>query len=259
MSANINIKQFDDMNVTGKDDRILYDTVHANGVIIGCTTTYLGSNILHVAAGYGVIKGALFQILEHDVEVELSQGGTKLGQLYIKLDLSQEDPIDIIAETADSLTPMTQEDDANFTNGVYEIQLCTFDVGTTIIENLVDTFPTVSDLPSYIQDRIEDNVGVDYTGTASASAVRYERIKVGTTYTEINGTKYMEQTKTLSTSASVTYTFTNAAITTNSVIEIFASIWGIVPDSVTVSAGSCAIVIPKQSSSVSCKVRIYIK
>ena len=104
-----------------------------------------------------------------------------------------------------------------------------------------------------------DSVSVGFTGTASASGVRYQRIGINGSYSEINGTKFMEQTKTLSTSADVTYTFTNAAITADSVIEPYCSIFGVSPSSITVSAGSCAIVIPKYSSAVSCKVRIYIR
>lgn len=106
---------------------------------------------------------------------------------------------------------------------------------------------------------IPSATSIGYTGTASATAVRYQRVGIGSTYTEINGTKYMEQTKTLSTSADVTYTFTNTAITTDSVIEPYASIFGIVPKSISVSAGSCSVVIPKHTSAASCKIRIYIK
>lgn len=106
---------------------------------------------------------------------------------------------------------------------------------------------------------IPSATSIGYTGTASATAVRYQRVGIGSTYTEINGTKYMEQTKTLSTSADVTYTFTNTAITTDSVIEPYASIFGIVPKSISVSSGSCSVVIPKQSTAASCKVRIYIR
>lgn len=116
------------------------------------------------------------------------------------------------------------------------------------------SYNDLSDKPT-----IPSATSIGYTGTASATAVRYQRVGIGSTYTEINGTKYMEQTKTLSTSADVTYTFTNTAITTDSVIEPYCSIFGVSPSSITVSAGSCAIVIPKHSSAVSCKVRIYIK
>jgi hypothetical protein len=106
---------------------------------------------------------------------------------------------------------------------------------------------------------IPSATSIDYTGTASDTGVRYQRVGIGSVYTEIDGTKYMEQTQTLSTSAATTFTFTNAAITADSDIDPRSSIWGIAPSSVTVSAGSCSVVIPAYSSAVSLKVRIYIR
>lgn len=100
---------------------------------------------------------------------------------------------------------------------------------------------------------------IGYTGTASATGVRYQRVGIGTVYTEIDGTKYMEQTKTLSTSTDTTYTFTNAAITADSLIQPFGSIFGIVPSNITTSSGSCVVTIPKHDTAVSLKVRIYIR
>lgn len=100
---------------------------------------------------------------------------------------------------------------------------------------------------------------IGYTGTASATGVRYQRVGIGTVYTEINGTKYMEQTKTLSTSGDTTFTFTNAAINADSLIQPFGSIFGIVPSNITTSAGSCVVTIPKHDTAVSLKVRIYIR
>lgn len=110
-----------------------------------------------------------------------------------------------------------------------------------------------------IVDMIPDATTIEYTGSASATTTRHQRIGIGSTYTEINGTKYMEQIQTLSTSADVSFTFTNSAITSDSVIEPFASIYGIVPKSITASNGSCVVVIPKHDSAVSCKIRIYIR
>lgn len=100
---------------------------------------------------------------------------------------------------------------------------------------------------------------ISYTGTASATGVRYQRVGIGTVYTEIDGTKYMEQTKTLSTSADTTYTFTNAAITADSLIQPYGSIFGVVPSNITTSAGSCVVTIPKHDTAVSLKVRIYVR
>lgn len=103
------------------------------------------------------------------------------------------------------------------------------------------------------------SVTVDSTGTASSSAVSYQRVGVNGSYTEINGTKYMEQTQTVSTSTDTTYTFTNDAITANSVIDVYASEYGINPSNVAVSNGSCVVTIPAQSSAISLGIRIYIK
>ena len=110
-----------------------------------------------------------------------------------------------------------------------------------------------------IKNSIPAATSISYTGTASATGVRYQRVGIGTVYTEIDGTKYMEQTKTLSTSADTTFTFTNAAINADSLIQPFGSIFGIVPSNITASAGSCVVTIPKHDSAVSLKVRIYIR
>lgn len=110
-----------------------------------------------------------------------------------------------------------------------------------------------------IKNSIPAATSISYTGTASATGVRYQRVGIGSTYTEINGTKYMEQTKTLSTSGDTTFTFTNAAITADSVIFPVGSIFGIVPSNITTSAGSCVVTIPKHDTAVSLKVRIYIR
>lgn len=207
------------------------------------------------------------------------------------MDLSDTDePIKLMVETAGTLTPVIQEQNVNINYGVYEINLATFVVDTSTISDLTNVAPyiqpatppetgsyNVSDLTDtsmasddYIpfldtsgdqtkKIALQNLLAVGTTGTASASAVSYQYIKAGGTNYEIKGTKYMEQTKTLSTSGDVTYTFTNSAITTNSVIEPYASIYGIVPKSITVTNGSCVIVIPQYTSAASCKVRIYIK
>lgn len=110
-----------------------------------------------------------------------------------------------------------------------------------------------------IKNSIPAATTIGYTGTASATGVRYQRVGIGSAYTEIDGTKYMEQTKTLSTSGNTTYTFTNSAITADSVIFPVGSIFGIVPSNITTSAGSCVVTIPKHDTAVSLKVRIYIR
>lgn len=109
------------------------------------------------------------------------------------------------------------------------------------------------------QPTIPAATSISHTGTASDTGVRYQRIGIGSTYTEIDGTKYMEQTQTLSTSGDTTFTFTNSAITADSEIWPLSSIYGLSPSDVTVSAGSCVVTIPKHDTAVSLKVRIYIR
>lgn len=95
------------------------------------------------------------------------------------------------------------------------------------------------------------------TGTASASAVSYQRIKKSGSWYEIKGTKYME-TSTKTTANSVdTFTFTNAAILTTSAIDVYADVYGVAPTTVTVSSGSCAVSFSSSDNVTTC--RIYIK
>ena len=70
---------------------------------------------------------------------------------------------------------------------------------------------------------------------------------------------YLEQTVTLSTSASTTVTFTDSSITASSFIEYACSQWDLVPESITGAAGSCTIVLPKVESAQSVTVRIYVR
>ena len=143
MADHITMIQMDEQNVTAKNDRIMYDASHTNGIVKGCEITYVGGNTIHITEGFGIVKGSLFQIDDHDETITLSDIGTKKGQIYVHLDLSSADPLTIVKETAASLTPLEQDEDANFTNGIYDIQLCTFDVGTTTLDNLVTTYPLV--------------------------------------------------------------------------------------------------------------------
>lgn len=70
---------------------------------------------------------------------------------------------------------------------------------------------------------------------------------------------YLEQNVTLSTSQDVTVTFSNAAITSNSRIEPWVSVWGIVPKDVVASNGSCVVTLGKASSADTIKVGIEVK
>ena len=64
-------------------------------------------------------------------------------------------------------------------------------------------------------------------------------------------------TSTTISSATTSYTFSNASITTDSVIDIYDTIFGFSPTNMTVSAGSCTVTFPAQSSSHQIKLFVY--
>lgn len=103
-------------------------------------------------------------------------------------------------------------------------------------------------------------VALDHVGTASATGVHKQVMDINSiTGLVIDGSQYMEQTITTSTSADVTATFTNDAITTDSVIEDFYNVYGISASNIVVTNGQCVVTIPKQSSAFSLGIRIYIR
>ena len=71
-----------------------------------------------------------------------------------------------------------------------------------------------------------------------------------------NKTPTILESTTLSTSAT-SYTFTDDDIKTDSVIDIYDTIFGFTPSNMQTSAGSCTITFPAQSSSHKIKIFIY--
>ena len=71
----------------------------------------------------------------------------------------------------------------------------------------------------------------------------------------------MEQSVTLSTSATTDVTFTNAILTANSVIDVGTSKWGVFPTNVDAetTVGTCVVTMPKVDTAVTVTVRIYVK
>ena len=64
-------------------------------------------------------------------------------------------------------------------------------------------------------------------------------------------------TSTTISAATTSYTFTDAAITTDSVIDIYDDIFGFSPTGITVTTGSAVITFPAQASTHTIKLFIY--
>lgn len=144
MAEYVSMKQVPGGTVTAVDDRILNDINLSNGKIYGCDVAYIGNNMIHINAGYGIIKGGLFEIEDHTEYVEYAESEPTTGQIYLKFDASATDKLVIVKETTADLHVLVQNEDANFESGVYEIPICSFVATTTVLENVVETWPTAS-------------------------------------------------------------------------------------------------------------------
>ena len=140
----ISLVTYNEKTVTPQDDALVYETaLRKSGFIYGCAVTLKSANVLRIAAGHGVIAGRKFTIEAQDINIQLTGSGTVKGRVYIHLDLSNViSPIQILTETAGTLTPPIQNDDVNIINGIYEFNVCEFTVGTSTISDLVNVAPT---------------------------------------------------------------------------------------------------------------------
>lgn len=144
MAEYISMKQVPGGTVTSVDDRILYDINLTNGKIYGCEVSYLGNNMIHINAGYGVIKGGLFEIEDHTEYVDFAESEPTPGQIYLHFDAAAQDKLTIVKETSATAHQLVQNEDANYESGVYEIQICTFTATTTALTDVTETWPTAS-------------------------------------------------------------------------------------------------------------------
>lgn len=144
--ATIDLITYDQKMVTPKDDALIHQFGISNGVLYGCEVTLANSNTLHITGGQGVIYGRQWEIAEGDITVTLPASGSLKGRLYVKIDLSNTtNPIELLVQTAVTLPDLTDDDQINVDNSVSELELCTFDVSSLTISNLVRTVEQVAD------------------------------------------------------------------------------------------------------------------
>lgn len=142
----IQLVTYANQTVTPTNDAIIYErAVGQNGIFNGCTVTVSGNSV-NITGGYGLICGREFEIEAESITITLSGSGTILGRLYVRLDLADADtPIQLLTSTGETLPALQQDSDVNYTNGVYEMELATFDVGVSSLSNVVETYHTIED------------------------------------------------------------------------------------------------------------------
>ena len=144
--ASIVLKTFKGGNVTPLNDAIIFQTaIPGAGIFKGCEITAARGNILHISQGYGIIKGRFFEMYENEVSVQLAETGQTLnGRLYIHMDLSNADePIKIMTETAETLSTLLMDQNVNYNNSSYDLELAVFKVDAGGVRNLTQVFPSV--------------------------------------------------------------------------------------------------------------------
>jgi len=168
MADNIRLITFSGQTVKAVNDANVYEAaLGVGGVKYGCEVTAASSgNTIHITAGNGVLCGRAFEIFETDIPIQLSGSGTLQGRVYLHLDLSNaEEPIQIMTETGSRLTPPIQQEDVNVTNGIYEINLATFEVTTSAITNVVNVAPQLETRWRKIEYSLDVTSGQKFTFT----------------------------------------------------------------------------------------------
>ena len=159
--ASISLKQYDGSIVRPKDDALLYDMiVNQNGYIHGCNVTWLGGNQIKIAAGFGIIKGRVFEITEQTVYAKLPSvsGQSYYGYLYIRVDLSNtSEPIAIYTDVTATewLTEngdFDQDDDMNYINGMWEMVIAEYRATNTAITSFTTVWEKVTGVYTTIKD-----------------------------------------------------------------------------------------------------------
>ena len=140
----IQLVTYANQTVTPMNDAIIYErAIDQNGIFNGCNVT-VTSNEVHITGGYGIICGREFVVNSEVITVTLAPSGTLDGRLYVRLDLADADaPIQLLTATGNSLPPLTQDADVNYTNGVYEMELATFTVGVSALSDCTETFEEI--------------------------------------------------------------------------------------------------------------------
>lgn len=181
----LTLVQWENSTVTPKLDAIMYDD-GSYGIVKGCAITHQGTNLLKIANGFIKIAGRLIEIAEETIQCQVSASGTVNGQLWLRLDLNSVTPAVFMTEAAAVLTPLTQNADCNFSNGIYELQLATYNIDESVITNLVETAPELERLRTALENIDLDASNVTYHSTT----VEAELDKINDNLTASNDTPF---------------------------------------------------------------------
>ena len=193
----INLVTYANQTVTPTNDAIIYErAIDQNGIFYGCNVTVSGNEV-HITGGYGMVCGREFTIESEAIAVTLAPSGTLDGRLYVRLDLADADaPIQLLTTTGNTLPPLEQDADVNYTNGTWEMELATFTVGVSALSDCVETFETIlgtndkitNKLPTFVVEEVSSSSSNVAANAASESS--FSVAKTGYTPLGIVGFNY---------------------------------------------------------------------
>lgn len=190
----IKMNMFAGNQMTAANDGMIYDKMIAeSGILNGCEMTFMGANQIHIAKGYLIIKGRLCTILEETINVEMANTDVELpGRLYIHADLADTiTPVKFVSVVSDPLPDLIQDEDFNFDNGIYELELGTYTAGRVAITDFTPTCGMIEDMGGVAKkvDDIETKV-TELTGNLTALKAKLGFIDTDTLITTIKQSNF---------------------------------------------------------------------
>lgn len=123
-------------------DRRLYEHLLLNdvGIAEGVNIQTTGTSLI-VSSGWGVIKGAVFEIEQETIQANVPATGTVPGRLLIELDVTNS-AIRFITQQGETLPALVQED-INVSGSIYQLPLATYNISSVAISDLQTVYPTL--------------------------------------------------------------------------------------------------------------------
>lgn len=111
MAIQSDIRVFPGTMLRSQDFAILAEkiTPHTSGILYGCTPTIKSTSIIHVTAGWIIIRGRIIRVEDGDLSATLPTSGTSTMYLVVTVDLSNAD-----APCTIDLASSVGTDSANF-------------------------------------------------------------------------------------------------------------------------------------------------
>lgn len=130
-------------NVPALADRRLYETmlVSSTGVVTGMNVSSTGTRLI-VTSGWGIIKGAAFEVQQETIAAAVPSSGTQQGRLLVELNVVN-NTIQFRTQVGSTLPNLVQD---NINNGgsIYQLELATYSISATAISNLTTTYHTIT-------------------------------------------------------------------------------------------------------------------